>query len=909
MKAALKFIRVFLLSLVLVIGNPLLSAGLQKHGHYPFQESQSAQTSVGDYYGRTEYLTPDAAAAFRSMQSAAAQSGINLGVISGFRSRADQATLWQRQVSRQGSEQSAAHWSAPPGHSEHHTGYALDIRDLSQPQTDLKQSFESTRAYGWLRQNAGRYGFELSFPPGNAQGVSYEPWHWRYVGSPAAKSVFRQTVAAAAPQAVPDSAPAPTQPNLNDMSFGDFKLEESGAIAALPELSASLKEADATTRYEWVEGDSLANVLNLGDIGYLKPEDMTIEEVSKKTDIDLEQVALSNVQLLGLQTVGSLSEAIPGLPDMPVKAIQPIADLVERAGKSYVKAWLLKNADAPLAKLLKVDPLLKDKKLKDLALEQFGIGAIPGLKETPIGNFKDWQKAKIADIPGLEKLPISQFPLGMVLNPSSVVGIVDVVYGPNESTASYKPITGSEAEGFKVPCLQQNCAYLELRDPLGKDAPLHQARWIKGGQPEVGGQMVKGGSGLLGTAFGGKEPTGRMPFGPTSNMKVVLTDANESEGTAKLSIYLRVEKEPFGKTPFIFGPIPFMTVKEGDSIPVGIEGQSSFSEPNVEIPDSIRREIDQVNAQYGETASSDCTDAVMKQTDGSLTPFAQTYVPLLLKEAEKAKLSENQTAYVLATARHASGLGKYMEQLGDRQPWGNYYARGLVGLTDEANYQKWSDILGMDLLSNPDLVAQPEISVRILVEGMKRGAFTGYKLDDFINGSQVNFYDARSILNGVKEGAEQYANTASQYQRALKSCIGFAGSCDGTSKMAMPTQGSYTSGFGYRIHPVLGTYRFHSGDDIGAPTGTPIVAADCGKVVLAEWEGGYGNSVVIEHRNKLFTRYAHQSVMTVKVGQSVGRGQRIGSVGSTGRSTGPHLHFEVRKGGLYGEAQDPKKYL
>lgn len=123
--------------------------------------------------------------------TAAAQAGIRLIPISGFRSVADQVKLFERQIQRRGSEENAAKLSAPPGYSEHHTGYALDIGDGNQPAADLKYEFENTAAYQWLRANATHgYGFELSFPENNRQGVSFEPWHWRYVGSSEAGQIF-----------------------------------------------------------------------------------------------------------------------------------------------------------------------------------------------------------------------------------------------------------------------------------------------------------------------------------------------------------------------------------------------------------------------------------------------------------------------------------------------------------------------------------------------------------------------------------------------------------------------------------------------------------------------------------------------------------------------------------------------
>lgn len=139
---------------------------------------------------RPEQLHREAAQAFLRMQAAAQQAGIRLVPLSGFRDWATQTLLFQRQIQRRGSERAARYLSAPPGFSEHHTGYALDIGDGSLPYTHIKYSFADTGAYGWLQAEAGSFGFELSFPLDNPQGVSFEPWHWRYVGSPQSRQLF-----------------------------------------------------------------------------------------------------------------------------------------------------------------------------------------------------------------------------------------------------------------------------------------------------------------------------------------------------------------------------------------------------------------------------------------------------------------------------------------------------------------------------------------------------------------------------------------------------------------------------------------------------------------------------------------------------------------------------------------------
>jgi len=107
-----------------------------------------------------------------------------------------------------------------------------------------------------------------------------------------------------------------------------------------------------------------------------------------------------------------------------------------------------------------------------------------------------------------------------------------------------------------------------------------------------------------------------------------------------------------------------------------------------------------------------------------------------------------------------------------------------------------------------------------------------------------------------------------------------------------------SSGFGMRRHPLLGSRRFHAGVDLAAPTGSPIRAASDGVVTSAGWNGGYGLLVSLGHAGNRETRYGHLSRLGVRTGQSVKRGDVIGYVGSTGRSTGPHLHYELRVNGF-----------
>jgi murein DD-endopeptidase MepM/ murein hydrolase activator NlpD len=127
-----------------------------------------------------------------------------------------------------------------------------------------------------------------------------------------------------------------------------------------------------------------------------------------------------------------------------------------------------------------------------------------------------------------------------------------------------------------------------------------------------------------------------------------------------------------------------------------------------------------------------------------------------------------------------------------------------------------------------------------------------------------------------------------------------------TGKLFWPTNGKISSGFGYRTSKTTGRTRFHQGIDIYAPLGAPVIAADSGQVLKAEYHGGYGLAILVYHGGGVATYYAHLSGINVNVGQYVQAGQIIGQVGNTGYTTGYHLHFEVR---IKGDAKNPMEYL
>ncbi|MBQ1236299.1 MAG: peptidoglycan DD-metalloendopeptidase family protein [Oscillospiraceae bacterium] len=161
-------------------------------------------------------------------------------------------------------------------------------------------------------------------------------------------------------------------------------------------------------------------------------------------------------------------------------------------------------------------------------------------------------------------------------------------------------------------------------------------------------------------------------------------------------------------------------------------------------------------------------------------------------------------------------------------------------------------------------------------------------------------FDAISAEEDAANAAIDKLIAQMEAERAAAS-VGSAGggTASGTGSFVFPVA-SYvyiSSRFGMRVHPITGQYKSHTGMDIASNQGTAVYACDSGTVALAGWNGGYGNCIIIDHGNGYRTLYGHLSVISVSEGQTVSQGNTIGQVGSTGNSTGPHLHLEVFKNG------------
>jgi murein DD-endopeptidase MepM/ murein hydrolase activator NlpD len=595
------------------------------------------------------------------------------------------------------------------------------------------------------------------------------------------------------------------------------------------------------------DGTTFSDSVTVGD--YPAVGEMSLGQVSPNSSIG-EVQGLNNVRL------GDLTESVPGLADKKVSDSPAIGKIVENYALQKGLQVGFHYADKYIGKLFNEIP-----ELKGLPLGQFSqllngdpLSAIPGLSETALDKIPGLDKVALSKIPGLDKIPLSKI---MSLAKYSPVAILDSTWSKEESKSLFKPVSGSKEEGWEVPCNQSNCSYIELSDFRGSLAmlPYHGARWIVGG-PKIkeGQQMVKGGSGILGAAFGGKEPTGR-PLG--NDLKIVLTKVDQSKGEVYFSLYTHACTKHSGCTPFIIGPlgegIPFLTAKETGLVFMGI---LDYKGAKSKMPKWASDKISAIQNKYEppteggggdnqDTSVSDCAQKALGVVDPSKTSAASSSIPTLIKESLNSGLDANQTAFLVAVA------------------------------DEKYNF----NIDSSALISQYGQIAKKNITSK-----------------------SVDYFSASSSA-GL---SSDVASKASQYQTALKPCQN--ASCSASGRMTRPSSGVVVSEMGMRFHPILHTWKLHAGIDLGDGVGAPIRAADCGTVAYVGDESGYGHVVIIKH-GRYFTRHAHLSAQSVHTGQVVQQGQLVGRAGASGRVTGPHLHFEVRDGGSFGPALNPRQFI
>lgn len=334
--------------------------------------------------------------------------------------------------------------------------------------------------------------------------------------------------------------------------------------------------------------------------------------------------------------------------------------------------------------------------------------------------------------------------------------------------------------------------------------------------------------------------------------------------------------------------------------------------------EDVKTQIDiQQNRASQAQQQVDSVSEQLRVIQGTLDTAASEYNSIL---SQLAATEQQITVNTALLAKVEKNLAERSQILNKRMR--DIYKNGqvnyldvLFGATDFADFTTRAELLKRVVNLDINLVAQVKAERELVVQ--KRAELERDKA--VITDLKAQAATKKALIESQKnerervlEAAVNERDTAEQAYRELMETSGqieqmirriqssgsnAAGPAGGSGALMWPTSGPITSPFGGREHPIFGTERFHSGIDIGADYGDAVVAADSGVVVSSGWMGGYGKAIIIDHGNGISTLYGHNSELLVEEGAQVRKGQMISRVGSTGYSTGPHLHFEVRQNG------------
>jgi murein DD-endopeptidase MepM/ murein hydrolase activator NlpD len=752
--------------------------------------------------------------------------------------------------------------------------------------------------------------------------------------------------------------------NLDKFSLADFgPLQEGGFFNVRDYLNDGdygrmVGELGYDPSLSWKAGDSITSLMSLGDLA----EGSTVGNWSLSTVAGANgaegagQMTLGDYKLPFKGNLEDLIDAVPGAREFKLREVRPLFDWAkEKLG--------LDTRDIAEIGGLTLGEFSDKTEFGSLTFEGFDfsdykVEEIPGLENARLSDFRAWEGAKIDDVPDLKNTPLREYMTTIgeyyerakeyagYLNQNWIpFARVDVVWGRkegNQKSAGRSSVSGSNVEGYNVVCDTDSCPYIELTDYFGLNIPflgVNGKAWFDGYHTP----WVKGGTGMF---TGLPEPTGRNPFG--SFFKVVITNTDESDGRADLGINGRFcfwwGTEHC--TPYVIGPVPFLPVREGGFIVLGIDalgdaggggingGSGSipsewaeWAKKAAEVAPELYGKIQQYSAgasgkseRYGEPG----------EYDGGVNTAqpCETYQGVRLSALKKATADiesggQPENGYYAVgdyancgkgcTIRGGHGLGRYqfmtyrpeIVRIFNAKPGGKEilqrsYADAISKAELEAAIRKYFPPALQEQVKWRDMKTK--------LAGLRREGYSGdaliYRYACVHYGGNKNTCADYRNPTYAKDALANYKKYDPAEARKCQLNKQTTGVC--TGRLIIPTSGPWKSGYGMRRHPIEGRWKLHAGVDISPPLGTPVRAADGGEVIFAAPNGSAGNEIKIRHCNGWVTRYLHLSQFSVKKGDKVTQGQKIGEVGSTGNSTGPHLHFEIR---INGGSIDPEKHL
>lgn len=300
----------------------------------------------------------------------------------------------------------------------------------------------------------------------------------------------------------------------------------------------------------------------------------------------------------------------------------------------------------------------------------------------------------------------------------------------------------------------------------------------------------------------------------------------------------------------------------------------------------------------------DLCDTILKQKEKEVEAAKQKETEQLEKFRARVRgMEENENYSILDLLLTSSSIGEFISAMEDMQvivESDKKLADDYIAAREEAErvrneylsvkneYKEHLDVLNAEQGRLERQIAEADALI-ISLEEDTESAIAEYEISIASEDKMAKYLDEMSL---------QYAHEQDAELRGVYS--------DSQFIWPVPSCTLLTSPYGYRIHPILDYERLHAGLDIGAKFGEEIIAADGGTVLIAEYSDSYGNFVLIDHGDRYSTAYGHMSEIAVESGQEVKQGELIGYIGSTGWSTGPHLHFEIR---LDGERIDPEEFF
>lgn len=300
----------------------------------------------------------------------------------------------------------------------------------------------------------------------------------------------------------------------------------------------------------------------------------------------------------------------------------------------------------------------------------------------------------------------------------------------------------------------------------------------------------------------------------------------------------------------------------------------------------------------------DLCDTILKQKEKEVEAAKQKETEQLEKfRARVRSMEESENYSILDLLLTSSSIGEFISAMEDMQvivESDKKLADDYMAAREEAErvrneylsvkneYKEHLDVLNAEQGKLERQIAEADALI-ISLEEDTESAIAEYEISIASEDKMAKYLDEMSL---------QYAHEQDAELRGVYS--------DSQFIWPVPSCTLLTSPYGYRIHPILDYERLHAGLDIGAKFGEEIIAADGGTVLIAEYSDSYGNFVLIDHGDRYSTAYGHMSEIAVEAGQEVKQGELIGYIGSTGWSTGPHLHFEIR---LDGERIDPEEFF